>query len=105
MGKPIGFLISFLFMTLATAPFAGAAKLVNLGSEFEAFLAASQGQAPDQVEKNWEAFESHHQKIYNEAIYRKDTPGWEARLRTKRDVFFAKLPTFSAKMVELFNHA
>ena len=58
-----------------------AAQLVNLGSEFDAFVKASQGKTSQDVEAEWVKFESKHQAIYDSAVYRKSEKDWEQRLR------------------------
>jgi hypothetical protein len=82
-----------------------AANVINLGAEFEKFLAATQNLTLDKFEAEWERFESKHQFIYDRYVYRKDDAGWEQRLRMKRDQFFAQLPVLQDDMKALFASA
>lgn len=95
----------YLALMLSFAFSANAANLINSGKEFENFLTVSKNQPQEQVEKNWEVFESNYQSIYDSNIYRKDDGDWEKRLRAKRDRFFTDLPKLSSKMINLFNKA
>ncbi len=94
-----------LFFVLSIGCQARAANIVNLGGEFEQFLIATQGIPQDKVEAEWEKFESKHQLIYDQYVYRKNTAGWEQQLRKKRDHFFAQLPSIRDDMKALFTQA
>ena len=95
----------FFFISIFAGLTANSAQLVNLGGEFDAFVAASQGKDAVGIEAEWAKFETNHQSIYDEAVYRKSDPGWEQRLRLKRDRFFVDFRTLAPKMDLLFAQA
>jgi hypothetical protein len=90
---------------LLTISYANTANLINLGGEFEKFLADTQDQNAVQAEQTWISFEARHQSIYNNEVYNKGTDGWEARQLSKRALYFSKLPVIKERMLELFHNA
>lgn len=94
-----------LLVTLLLSTDLWAANIINLGDDFDQFLVATQNLPKDKVENEWERFESKHQSIYDRYVYRKHTPGWEQRLREKRDLFFGQLPVLKDDMKALFASA
>ena len=97
-----GFLI---FVLIAVAQNTFAVKFVNLGGEYDAFVKASRGKDLAGVEAEWVKFEARHQQIFDLAVYRKQEPGWEDRLRKRRDGFFPEYVALTPKMDELFARA
>jgi len=82
-----------------------AARVINLGDEFDQFVKTSAGTSREVVEAEWDRFESRHQYIYDRFVYRKGDSGWEQRKQKKRNAFFAKLFSIQDDMRAIFTSA
>src|SRR5205807_2687175 len=100
-------MVRLFSIALATVFSMGAfgANLVNFGPEYDVFVQAGAGKDAAGLEVEWEKFEVRHQDIYDKVIYDKTKPGWEKRLRDKRDAFFAEYTGLTPKMDDLFAQA
>lgn len=99
----LGFFI--LLGALCFSSHSSAARIVNLGSDFDQFLRNTAHASQEEVEAEWERFEAKHQSIYDKHVYRKGDTDWELRLRKKRDLFFHGLPQLKDDMQTLFASA